>query len=75
MQLRFDLPTFANAVEQVIFSPDGRRLVASSTGGTTYFYVIPPEELVQLVRARIKRPLEPVECLKYLGTETCPPWP
>ncbi len=84
MQLRFELSTFPNPVVKVAFSPDGRRLVASNewignsqflTGGMTYFYVLPPEELIQLVRSHITRPLETAECLKYLGTETCPPWP
>jgi WD40 repeat protein/class 3 adenylate cyclase/DNA-binding SARP family transcriptional activator len=75
MLIRLEMETFSgDKVSRVAFGPDGR-LVASSAGGLTYFYVLPPDELIQLVGDRIKLPMEPAECLKYLGSETCPPWP
>ncbi len=74
MQVRLELPTFPDMVLRVGFSPDGR-LAASSVGGTTYFYTVQTDELIQLVRDRIVSPMEPGECLKYLGSETCPPLP
>ncbi len=57
---------------QVAFSPDGRRLAATTMSGHTYVYVVPADELVQLVKSRIFRPLTPAECQQYLHQKTCP---
>jgi WD40 repeat protein len=69
-QVRWELA----GVGQVVFSPDGTRLISSSDGVTTV-HVLPLDELTELVRAHIIRPLTPEECLTYLHQETCPEWP
>ncbi len=58
----------------VAFSPDGTRL-ASSWGGITTIHVLPLDELTDLVRSRIIRPMTPEECLTYLHEVSCPAWP
>lgn len=73
-QLRLELSTFTDPITRVAFNPDGH-LVASNAGGLTYFYALSQEELVNLARSRITRPMTPEECLTYLRQETCPEWP
>ena len=73
-QLQLELNTFTDPVTRVVFSPDGN-LVASNLGGSTYFYALSPDKLINLVRSRIIRPMTPEECLTYLRLETCPSWP
>jgi len=73
--LRLKVHTFTEPITQVAFSPDGRYLVASSQSGITYFYVLPVDELTELVRSRVLGPMTPEECWEYLKTKTCPPWP
>jgi WD40 repeat protein len=72
-QRRLELQTFPDQVSRVAFSPDGRRLVACSQSGTTYFYLLPLEELTELVRSRIILPMTVEECQEYLNSKTCPP--
>jgi WD40 repeat protein/DNA-binding SARP family transcriptional activator len=83
-QVRLELQTFTNPVIWLAFSPDGRRLAASSQdeyldqqnlNGRTYIYVLPQDELIDLVRARLVLPLTTDQCLEYLHTETCPAEP
>ena len=73
-QLQLELNTFTDPVTHVVFNPDGN-LVASNLGGSTNFYALSPDKLINLVRSRIIRPMTPEECLTYLRLETCPPWP
>jgi WD40 repeat protein len=72
---RLDIATFIDEVNWVAFSPDGRRLVASSAGKTSYFYTLSLNELIELTRSRLLRPMTPEECQSYLHKKTCPPWP
>ena len=58
----------------VAFSPDGIRL-ASSWGGITTIHVLPLDEVTELVRSRLIRPMTPEECLTYLHEVSCPEWP
>jgi len=74
-KLRLELSTFSDQVSRLAFSPDGRRLVVSSQSGTTYFYVLPLDELVEQARSRIILPMTAEECWEYLHLETCPAWP
>jgi WD40 repeat protein len=74
-KLRLELSTFSDQVSRLAFSPDGRRLVASSKSGSTYFYVLPLDELTELVRSRIIFPMTDEECKEYLKIAACPAWP
>jgi WD40 repeat protein len=58
----------------VAFSPDGTRLALTNNGVTTV-HVLPLDELTELMRSRIIRPMTPEECRTYLHQETCPAWP
>jgi WD40 repeat protein/DNA-binding SARP family transcriptional activator len=69
---RLELQTFSDAISRLAFSPDGNRLVASGVSGTTYFYVLPLEELIEITQARILLPMTEAECREYLNTATCP---
>jgi len=66
MQIRFEVATFTGPVSWVAFSPDGRRLFASNLSGTTYVYVLPLDELIELVSSRIVLPMTEEECWEYL---------
>jgi len=69
-QVRLEVPGGG----QVAFSPDGTHFTSYSNGITT-IHVLPLDELTELVRLRIIRPMTPEECLIYLHQETCPAWP
>ncbi len=72
---RLELQTFTDAISRLAFNPDGNRLVASTKSGTTYIYVLPLNELVELVSNRIVLPMTHEECWGYLNMDTCPAWP
>jgi len=74
-QIRLVMAPFTDLVRWVAFSPDSRRLVASSESGAAYYYVLPVVELIDLARSRIILPMTKEECWEYLETETCPEWP
>ncbi len=54
------------------FSPDGTRLATASSDGTVRVYLLRIEDLVELARSRVTRPLTEAECQKYLHVEACP---
>ncbi len=67
-------------VNNVAFSPDGRRLAAAVADGMTYVYVLDMEELMALACSRITRNLTEAEWETYLGRDvayrrTCPDLP
>jgi WD40 repeat protein len=56
----------------IAFSPDGTHFTSSSNGITT-IHMLLVDELIDLVHARIIRPMTAEECLTYLHEVSCPP--
>jgi WD40 repeat protein len=59
-------------VVDVLFSPDGKRLISASQDGTVRVYTLDLEELVELARDRVTRGLTTEECQRYLHVDSCP---
>ncbi len=59
-------------VNTVAFSPDGRFLATASGDGTVALHLLPIDELRDLARERVTRPLTNEECRQYLHVEGCP---
>jgi WD40 repeat protein/serine/threonine protein kinase len=57
------------------FSPDGRRLAASSLDGAVHVYTLDLQELLEIARKRAVRSLTNEECQQYLHQESCPAVP
>ena len=56
----------------VSLSPDGKYLEAGGWDGTARTYIINLDELINLAKMRVTRPLTTEECQKYLHVEQCP---
>jgi WD40 repeat protein len=62
-------------ISGVAFAPDGGFLAASVTDGTigtVRVWVLGLEDLVEVARARVTRPLADEECRRFLHLERCP---
>jgi WD40 repeat protein len=63
------------------FSAQAKRLAVDvmESGGQHFdvvrVFCLDVDDLIQLARSRVTRPLTPDECKKYLDVETCPPLP
>ena len=64
----------AGPVLSVAWSPDGRR-IAATTGGVVQLYAMDIELLMSLARTRVTRNLRLEECRKYLHLDEIPPIP
>jgi WD40 repeat protein/DNA-binding SARP family transcriptional activator len=56
----------------IAFSSDGKYLATASFDGTARVFVIPPDDLLALGRARLTRGFTLEECRQYLHLEQCP---
>lgn len=56
----------------VSLTPDGKHLAAGGWDGTARTYIINLDELINLAKTRVTRPLTTEECQKYLHVEQCP---
>jgi WD40 repeat protein/DNA-binding SARP family transcriptional activator len=54
------------------FSQNGKYLVLAGGDGTARVFVLPIEDLIELAKTRLTRPLSTVECQKYLHLDACP---
>jgi WD40 repeat protein len=59
-------------VTSVAFSPDGKRLAASSADGTVRIYALPLDDIIAIAKSRVTRALTTDECRKYLHVDKCP---
>lgn len=67
-KVRWEVPSAGGG--NVAFSQDGTRLVYNSE-----VYILPLDELTELVRSLLIRPMTLEECQTYLHQETCPQSP
>lgn len=58
-------------VKRVTFSPDGTRLASSQGGSDVRVWALDLDDLVDLARDEVTRPLTDDECREYLAVETC----
>jgi WD40 repeat protein/DNA-binding SARP family transcriptional activator len=56
----------------VDFSPDGRLIASASPDGTAALHLLRLDELVDVARSRVTRPLTNDECAQYLRVTPCP---
>jgi WD40 repeat protein len=63
------------SVENVEWSPDGKRLASSGYDDRIQVYAIDQSMLLHLVRSRVTRSLTGDECAKYFNSRVCPPLP
>ncbi len=59
-------------VRSVIFASDGRFLAAAGADGVIRTLALPVDNLVEVARRRVTRPLTPDECEDYLHMKDCP---
>jgi WD40 repeat protein len=62
-------------VNELAFSPDQKSLATAGNDGVVFVYPLDLENLMNLARSHLKRPLKSEECLKYLHQNSCPPIP
>ncbi|MDX1417235.1 MAG: WD40 repeat domain-containing protein, partial [Candidatus Promineifilaceae bacterium] len=70
--LSYGLGSVGTSFGGIDFSPDGRYLAAAAADGTIRVFVLPFEELMANLRARLSRDFSDAECQKYLNLPECP---
>jgi WD40 repeat protein/DNA-binding SARP family transcriptional activator/class 3 adenylate cyclase len=71
--LRLALPGNAGAVKDVSFSPDGTMLASTSAKDGVRVWALDIDDLLEIARQDVTRPLTDEECLQYLHEDRCPP--
>jgi WD40 repeat protein/DNA-binding SARP family transcriptional activator len=64
----------ACGVSDVSFSPDGTELVSASACDGVRVWALDIDDLLQIARQNVTRPLTGGECRQYLHEEQCPPY-
>lgn len=58
-------------IETVAFSPDGSKLATADSQGNIRVWAVDLDDLIEIARSRITRPLSDDECRQYLHQERC----
>jgi len=66
------LPGQACAISGLAFSPDGTKLASTSLCGDLRIWALDIDDLLQIARHRVTRPLTDQECRQYLHVKDCP---
>jgi len=59
-------------VEGVAFSPDGTKLASTSWCDGVRIWALDIDDLLQIARQEVARPLTDEECRQYLHVDQCP---
>jgi WD40 repeat protein len=70
---RLALPRQSCGVTDVSFSPDGTKLVSASECEGVRIWALDIDDLLQIARQNVTRPLTDEECRQYLHEDRCPP--
>jgi WD40 repeat protein len=69
------LAAHSGAVNNVAWTPDGKRLLSGGDDGLIQVYAMDIDLLMSLARSRVTRNLTPEESRKYLHRDDVPPMP
>ena len=61
-----------SSIGNVSFSPDGTRLASMGTDGILRLWVLDLDELIEIAKGKLTRPLDDDECRQWLHLEACP---
>jgi WD40 repeat protein/DNA-binding SARP family transcriptional activator len=59
-------------VARIAFSPDGTKLASESLDGTVRIWALNLDDLLEIARQQVTRPLTVEECRQYLHVDACP---
>jgi WD40 repeat protein len=68
----FVLPSSGCAVGSVAFSPDGTKLASTSPCDGVRIWALDIDDLLEIARREVTRPLTDEECRQYLHVNQCP---
>jgi WD40 repeat protein/DNA-binding SARP family transcriptional activator/class 3 adenylate cyclase len=66
------LPGSGCAVSEVAFSPDGSKLASASSCDGVRIWALDVDDLLEIARREVTRPLTDEECRQYLHMDRCP---
>jgi WD40 repeat protein len=66
------LPGFGCTVDRVAFSPDGTKLASASPCDGVRIWALDIDDLLEIARQEVTRPLTDEECRQYLHVVQCP---
>ncbi|MGH2765257.1 MAG: BTAD domain-containing putative transcriptional regulator [Actinomycetota bacterium] len=66
------LPSSGCAVSQVAFSPDGSKLASASSCDGVRIWALDIDDLLEIARREVTRPLTDEECRQHLHVDRCP---
>ena len=71
-QERLTLPGHLGQATSVSFDSTGTRLATSGSDGVVRVWMLDPDELAEIVRAKVTRDFTEAECRHYLHRDSCP---